>query len=110
MRVLFDNSTPRGVRNLLQQQGHSVTEARERAWDRLENGDLLHVAEEGGFDVLVTPDQNIRYQQNLTGRTIALVVLTNSTWRIVRPHLDRIARAVNEATPGSYAVVEIPFD
>jgi hypothetical protein len=73
------------------------------------NGELLNVAEAAGFEVLLTTDKRIRYQQNLTGRKIAVVVLGNSTWRVVRLYLDRIALAVNKATPGSYAEVDIPF-
>lgn len=73
MRVLFDNSTPRGIARA--SIGHQVAEARQHGWDMLENGALLKAAEEAGYDVLVTPDQNVRYQQNLTGRKIALVVL-----------------------------------
>ena len=87
-----------------------MTEAKARGWDRLNNGDLLNVAEEAAFDLLLTTDQRIRYQQNLTGRTIAIVVLSGSTrWSRVRLRLERIAAAVNAATPGSYAEVEIPF-
>ena len=80
----------------------------ERGWDRISNGELLEVAEAAGFDLLLTTDKRIRYQQNLTGRKIAIVVLGNSTWRLVRMYLDRIALAVAEATPGSYAEMEIP--
>jgi hypothetical protein len=69
---------------------------------------LLKVAEAAGFDVLVTPDKNIRYQQNLTVRTIALVVLGNSRWPVLRLYVERVVTAVNAATPGSYAEVEIP--
>jgi hypothetical protein len=72
--ILLDNNTPRGVARAL--TGHTVTEARERGWATLKNGELLTVAEEAGFDVLVTSDKSIRYQQNLEGRKIALVVLT----------------------------------
>ena len=89
--------------------GHAVTKAKDRGWDRLTNGDLLAAAEAAGFDVLLTADKNMRYQQNLTGRKIALVVLGNSPWRLVRLHLERIAAAVDDATPGSYFEVEIPF-
>ena len=89
--------------------GHEVTEAIERGWDRISNGELLKVAEAAGFDVLLTTDKGIRYQQNLTGRKIAIVVLGNSTWRILRLYLDRVAFAVADATPGSYAEVDIPF-
>jgi len=75
----------------------------------ISNGELIRKAEETGFEVLLTTDKNIRYQQNLKGRRIAIVVLGNSAWRIVRMHLDRIAVVVNVATPGSYTEVEIPF-
>jgi hypothetical protein len=107
MRILFDHGTPSGIAGSL--SGHDVTEAIERGWDRISNGELLEAAEAAGFDLLLTTDKRIRYQQNLTGRKIAIVVLGNSTWRLVRMHLDRIALAVAEATPGSYAEVDIPF-
>ncbi len=73
MRVLFDNSTPRGIARVL--RDHEVAEARQHGWDQLKNGELLDAAEQAGYDVLITPDQNIRYQQDLAGRKIALVVL-----------------------------------
>jgi hypothetical protein len=107
MRILFDHGTPSGITAAL--SGHDVTEAIERGWDRVSNGELLSAAEAAGFDVLLTTDKGIRYQQNLKGRKIAIVVLGNSTWRIVRTHLDRIACVVDEAKPGSYAEVDIPF-
>jgi len=72
MRVLFDNGTPRGVASAL--TNHTVEEARAHGWDTLRNGELLEVAEAAGFDVFVTTDRNIRFQQNLTGRKIAIVV------------------------------------
>jgi uncharacterized protein DUF5615 len=106
MRILFDHNTPRGIAQHL--VGHTVTKAKERGWDRLTNGDLLAVAEQAGFDLLLTADKNMRYQQNLSGRTIALVVLGKSPWPLVRAHLDKVAAAVNAATPGSYTEVEIP--
>jgi hypothetical protein len=106
MRILFDHNTPRGIAQHL--VGHTVTKAKERGWDRLTNGDLLAVAEQAGFDLLLTADKNMRYQQDLSGRTIALVVLGKSPWPLVRAHLDKVAAAVNSATPGSYTEVEIP--
>jgi hypothetical protein len=107
MRILFDHGTPSGIAGAL--SGHDVTEAIERGWDRVSNGELLKAAEAAGFDLLLTTDKGIRYQQNLTGREIAIVVLGNSTWRVVKLYLDRIALVVSEATPGSYAEVEIPY-
>ena len=70
MLILFDNGTPRGLARFL--IGHQVEEARARGWEELRNGDLINVAEQHGFEVLVTTDRNIRYQQNLTARKIAL--------------------------------------
>ena len=77
-------------------------------WDRLTNGELLTAAEEAGFDLFLTTDKNIRYQQNLTDRGIAIVVLGKSQWPTVRLHVERVAVAVSAARPGSYTEVEIP--
>ena len=107
MRILFDHGTPSGIAKAL--AGHEVTEAMDRGWDRISNGELLKLAEEAGFELLVTTDKNLLYQQNLSGRTIAIIVLGDSTWRFVKPHLDRVSAAVNAATPGSYVEVEIPL-
>ena len=106
MLVLFDQGTPVPIRPFLKE--HIVQTAAERGWDTLENGELLKAAEAAGFDVLVTPDKNIRYQQNLTVRRIALVVLGNPRWPILRLYVERVVTAVNAATPGSYTEVEIP--
>ena len=108
MLILFDNGTPAPLRSFL--TGHAVTEAIDRGWDRLGNGELLDAAEAAGFEVLLTTDKNMRYQQNLTGRKIAFVVLGNSQWPVVRLHVDKVVSAVNVATPGSYAEVDIPFE
>ena len=71
----------------------------------------MKAAEEGGFEILMTTDRRIRYQQNLSAYRIAMVVLTGSTkWSRIRQHTDRIAAAVSAATPGSYAEVEIAFE
>lgn len=106
MRVLFDNGTPRGVAAAL--QDHVVEEARARGWDTLGNGELLDAAEAAGFEVFVTTDRNLRYQQNLAGRRIAVVVLSKGRWRLIRGKLPEIAAAVNRAMPGSLSEVEIP--
>lgn len=106
MLVLFDHSTPAPLTSYL--IGHTVTEARDRGWDRLSNGELLDEAERAGFDVLLTADKNIRHQQNLRGRRIAIVVLSTPRWPVVRSHIERIAAAVNAAAPGTYTEVNIP--
>ena len=108
MKILFDNGTPNPIaRSLI---GHEVIFARQIAWHELENGELIQQAEEAGYEVLLSTDKNIRYQQNLTGRRIALVVLGNQQWPLVKLHLDKIAAAVNAATSGSFTEVDIPFE
>jgi hypothetical protein len=106
MLILLDHSTPAPLRYAL--TGHIVVEAVERGWERLINGDLLNAAEASGFDVLITADKNIRYQQNLSARKISLVVLGNAQWPILRRHTTRVVAAVNAAVPGGYVEVDIP--
>jgi hypothetical protein len=79
-----------------------------RDWDTLSNGELLRAAEEAGFDVLLTTDTSLPYQQNLKGRKLAIVILSKNRWSLVRPMMQQIANAVSAATPGTCNVIEIP--
>lgn len=108
MRILFDHGTPAPLQSFL--TGHTVLEAKAQGWDTFKNGDLLIAAEAAGFDVLVTTDKNMRYQQNLAARTIAIVVVGNAQWPILRLHAAHVATAVNAATPGSFVEINIPLD
>ncbi len=107
MLVLFDNNVPRGLARAL--KAHVVVEARARGWHTYKNGDLLDAAEIAAFDVMVTSDQGIRYQQNLAHRKIALVVLTQGRWRLVRQHLAAVSAAVDAARPGTYTEIDTPI-
>jgi len=106
MFVLFDQGTPIPIRTFLKE--HTVQTTSQRGWDELKNGELLKAAEEAGFEVFLTPDKNIRYQQNLAIRTIAVVVLGDPQWPVLRQYVDRVVAAVNAARPGAYVEVEIP--
>ncbi len=106
MRVLFDQATPVPLRAHLAQ--HFFSTAAQQGWDKLKNGESLAVAEGAGFDVLLTTDKNMRYQQNLAGRKIAVVVLGCQQWPQLRLHVQRVVEAVNAAAPGSYLEVDIP--
>jgi len=106
MRVLFDQAVPVPIRPYL--VGHEVRTAAEESWDTLKNGELLTAAEQAGFDVLLTTDKNIRYQQNLSQRKIAIVVLGQQQWPKLRPHVRIVIEAVNMARPGSYTEVDLP--
>ncbi len=107
MRILFDNGTPKAIAKSL--IGHVVTFSRQLTWHEFENGELIQKAEDAGFDLLLTTDKKIQYQQNLKGRKIALVVLGNQQWPVVKLHLERIVAVVDGSTPGSYTEVPIPF-
>jgi hypothetical protein len=106
MLVLFDQGTPVGIQDFL--LGHTVKTASQQGWSTLLNGELIRAAEEAGFDLLLTTDKNLVYQQNPMNRKIAIVVLGRNKWSLLQPMLPRIAEAVNAAKPGSYKLVEIP--
>ena len=105
MRILFDNGSPRPLRHRL--FGHQVETARERGWDTLANGVLLSQAEEAGFEVLLTTDQGIRYQQNMANRQIAVVVLMNTDWSRIARRTEDIRIALEGIQPGE--VREVPI-
>jgi hypothetical protein len=105
MLVLFDQGTPIGIRDFL--ENHKVNTAREQGWSTLLNGDLLTEAESAGFEVLVTTDKNLAYQQNLAARKIAIVVLGRARWSLIQSEMARVIKAVDDAQAGTYTVVEI---
>jgi len=107
MRILFDKSAPCGLARHL--EGHLVSMTEELGWGRLQNGELLFEAEQAGFEVFLTADKNLRYQQNLLSRKIAIVVLGHSPWPLVRLHIPEIVAVVNVASAGSYSEVDIPL-
>jgi predicted nuclease of predicted toxin-antitoxin system len=106
VRVLFDQGTPEPLRHALTQ--HEIATAYERGWSKLTNGELLDAAEKEGFGVLVTTDANLRHQQNLASRQIAIVVLTTPSWPRVQRAVGPILRAIERAAPGSCTEVQVP--
>jgi hypothetical protein len=108
MLVLFDNGTPRTLARFLVEH-HLVTEARARGWGELENGELLNEAEAAGFRAPITTDKNLSYQQSLTGHRIAIVVLGQGRWTLIKQRVAQVVETVNAATPGSFAEVDKSF-
>jgi hypothetical protein len=108
MKIVLDESVPQKLRLLLE-GGNTVVTASFQGWSGLKNGELLHAAEEATFDLLITADQSLRYQQNLTGRKLALLLSTNN-WAALRLHVSVIMAATQAATPGSCTELEIPFE
>jgi hypothetical protein len=106
MKILFDQGTPVPLRNHLPL--HAVETAYEKGWSDLTNGDLLARAEAEGFDALITTDQNLRHQQNLTGRRISVVVLMTTSWPRIREHVALVVRALEASRPGGYEEVVFP--
>jgi predicted nuclease of predicted toxin-antitoxin system len=104
VRILFDQGTPAPLRDHL--PGHSVETAYEKGWSALRNGELLAKAE-AEFDVLVTTDRNLRHQQNLAGRRIAILVLPTTSWPRLQRITREIAAAIDGLKPGQY--VEVPL-
>jgi len=103
-RILFDQNVPRSLAKLL--TGHSTRTAADQGWGELENGDLLKAAAEAGFDVIITADQNIVYQQNMATRPIGLVVLSTNHWPTIRTDVARVLQAVAALEPFGFAFVD----
>jgi hypothetical protein len=105
VRVLFDQGTPVPLRVFL--EGHEVDTAFEKGWQTLSNGELLARAEVSGYAAFVTTDRNLRYQQNLRGRRLAILVLMTTDWRLLKLHVPSVVAAVDGLTDGAY--VELAF-
>lgn len=104
MRILFDQGTPAPLRKTL--SAHHVSTAYEKGWEELENGDLIAAAE-SAFEGFITTDKNLRYQQNLAGRRLAILVLPTTSWPEIQKHLELVSDAVNALKPGDF--VELKF-
>lgn len=100
MKILFDQGTPAPLRRYLAE--HEVDLAFERGWSKLSNGDLLFAAENEGYQLLITTDQNLRYQQNISGRRLAVLVLLSTSWPRIQLRVDAIQAAVETVGLGSY--------
>jgi len=109
MKIILDESVPQKLR-LLIEGSHTVVTTWYQGWSGLKNGELLNAAEEAGFDLFITADQELTYQQNLTGRKMALLVLSTNNWDFVKASIGEIKGAIHAVTPGSYTEVEIPHE
>ena len=106
MKILFDQGTPVPLRRYL--GVHLVDTACERGRQTLENGELLSTTERDEYEILITTDQNLRYQQNFQDRKIALIVLLSTSWPRIQKHAETIAGIIASTLPGDYR--EIPIN
>lgn len=105
MRILFDQGTPAPLRRHL--HPHLVDTTAERGWSTISNGDLLKLAESDGYEVFITTDQNLRYQQNLTGRKLKIVVLMGTSWSKIQTKIVVILAAISSANDGGYIEISL---
>jgi predicted nuclease of predicted toxin-antitoxin system len=103
MRILFDQGTPAPLRKFL--APHTISTAAEMGWSDLENGDLIAAAEKE-FDAFVTTDKNIGYQQNLSGRSLAILVLPTTSWPKLKERTSEISKAMDVLVPGAFVELE----
>jgi len=106
VKVLFDHGTPAPLRHHLRE--HVIDRSAELGWELLENGELLARAEAHDYEVLVTTDQNMRYQQNIKQRNLAIVVLMATAWPKVRLRIEAIRTAIEKSRPG--LLTEVPIN
>jgi hypothetical protein len=106
VRILFDQGTPAPLRERLTK--HTVTTTRDLDWHLLKNGELLGEAEAAGYEAFVTTDQNLKYQQNLPGRRLAIAVLMTTSWPRINKHSVEVASKIDALVPGDYVEIQIP--
>ena len=106
MKILFDHCTPAPLRRYL--SGHTIDTAYELGWNTLRNGALLDIAEQHGYEILITTDQGIRYQQNFLERKIGLLLLLSNSWPRIRLRVEEIQNELNVIRPGELKEVQIP--
>ena len=106
MKILLDECVPFGLTKLLVQ--HECSTAQRLGWGGLENGDLIARAD-GEFDVFVTADQNLRYQQNLLSRQIAILELSTNNFKQLRASVDLVVQTLEEIEPGQFVRLAIPL-
>ncbi len=87
---------------------HEVSTAFECGWAELKNGELLDTAEKNGFAVFITTDSNLKYQQNLKSRRVAIVVLSTTSWPRIKNALVEVVSAVDASVESSYIEAQIP--
>ena len=100
MRILFDQGTRAPLRQHL--TSHVVDTTFECGWSTLRNGELLDVAEHERYDLLITTDQSLRYQQHLAARQLAIIVLLSTSWPRIQRRIEAIQAAVERVLPGGY--------
>lgn len=106
IKILFDQGTPAPLRHYF--IGHNVKTAFEENWSVFKNGELLDIAEKNGYELFITTDQNLRYQQNLQNRKIAIIVLLSTSWPKIKNCIDDILQALKGIAPGNYLEIKIP--
>jgi predicted nuclease of predicted toxin-antitoxin system len=106
MRVLIDECAPKALKHSLAAHGHESLTVQEAGWSGKQNGELLALAE-NRFDVLITVDTNLQYQQNLVEHRIAIVVIQSPSNRLedLRPHFAACLSALATIQPGDVVFV-----
>jgi hypothetical protein len=107
MKILIDECVPRPLIKLL--TGHEARTAQQMGWRSIKNGELIRQAEDSAFALFITSDQNIKYQQNLAGRLIAVLVLSTNHWGVIQSNIGLIEAAVRQIQPGDFVELELPF-
>lgn len=106
MKIILDESTPQKLRLLIDSR-HIVVTTWFQGWSGLKNGELLAAAESAGFDLFITADQELGYQQDLRSRKLAVLVLSTNNWSMVKEQIAKITAAIDAVGPGSFAFVDI---
>ncbi len=105
MKILLDHNVPHSLRGNL--NDHVVHTVNYLGWGELRNGDLLEAASNQGYDILITCDQGMRREQNLSRYDVTLVTVTSGDWNIIRQNIDLIRQAIETAVQGEANPVDL---
>ena len=105
MKILFDQGTPVPLKDHLVQ--HQVDTAFELGWHEFENGELITQAEAAGYDAFITTDKNLRYQQNLSNRSVHIFVLSTTSWPKIKRNLEAVIAALDLFTIGGFTEINL---
>ena len=105
MNIFFDQGVPAPLRTYMSE--YSVDTAFEKGWHQLKNGDLLNHVEQSHYDIFITTDQNLKYQQSLAHRKVSIIVLSTTSWPKIKLETRLIIEAVNRANSNSFEEIII---
>ena len=105
MKAILDEGVPEALADRI--TGHDVSSVKAKGWRSVKNGKLLALIEKAGFDAFISNDKRIEFDQNLSKRPFAVLLLSTNHWKTLEPNIDKIVTALDKAKPGQVSRVDV---